>query len=238
MVDRSRTLFKSSQARMVKCSGTRPCTSCAKRGRRCLYETQYTGGRPPTPPGSTPNENAMGMAVVPTPVSVVGLNGPTDNQEPSVQGDTITRTQSRSSPELDSAEVHGQYVDTTSGLSFLHRARNRLSSHPRLSGADQQECNLLQPLIAAGDRPIVGLSLGLLGEPTLLSGSYLQLINIKTPSSCWTSISMSVLPHTSLCIDRVSNRGMRLWLQLRLQAGCCRTALVTPDWQLYSLSLP
>lgn len=117
------------------------------------------------------------MAVVPTPVSVVGLNGPRDDEEPSVQDDTITRTQSRSSPELDSAEVHGQYVDTTSGLSFLHRARNRLSSHPRLSGADQQECNLLQPLIAAGDRPIIGLSLGLPGDPTLLSGSYFQLLN-------------------------------------------------------------
>lgn len=166
-----------SQARKVKCSGTRPCTSCAKRGRRCLYETQYMRGRPPTPPGSTPSDNALGMTIAATPISAIGFTGPTDNQEPSVQDESLTRTQSRSSPELDSAEVHGQYVDTTSGLSFLHRARNRLSSHHRLGGADQQEGNMLQPLIAAGDRPIIGISLSVSDEPAPLSGSYFELLN-------------------------------------------------------------
>lgn len=117
------------------------------------------------------------MAIAPTPLSAIELTGPTVTQEPSVQDDPLTRTQSRSSPELDSAEVHGQYVDTTSGLSFLHRARNRLSSHHRLAGADQQEPNVLQPLIAAGDRPIIGLSLGGSGEPALLSGTCFQLLN-------------------------------------------------------------
>lgn len=134
-------------------------------------------GRPPTPPGSTPNDNALAMAVAPTPVSATGLAGPADTREPSVQDDTLTRTQSRSSPELDSAEVHGQYVDTTSGLSFLHRARNRLSSNYRLAGADHQESNMLQPLIAAGDRPIISLSLGLSSESALLSGSCFQLLD-------------------------------------------------------------
>lgn len=117
------------------------------------------------------------MAVAPTPVSATGFAGPIDTREPSVQDDTLTGTQSRSSPELESAEVHGQYVDTTSGLSFLHRARNRLSSHHRLVGADHQGSNALQPLIAAGDRPIIGLSLSLSGEPALLSGSSFQLLD-------------------------------------------------------------
>lgn len=134
-------------------------------------------GRPPTPPGSTPSDNTLGMAVAPTPISDIEFSGSTDAQEQSVQDDTLTRTQSRSSPELDSAEVHGQYVDTTSGLSFLHRARNRLSSHQRLGGSDQQEPKVLQPLIAAGDRPIIGLSLGLPGESAFLSGSCSQLLN-------------------------------------------------------------
>lgn len=134
-------------------------------------------GRPPTPPGSTPSDNALRMAIAPTPTSAIGCTGSTDAQEQSVQDDTLTRTQSRSSPELDSAEVHGQYVDTTSGLSFLHRARNRLSSNHRLGGSDQQESNILQPLIAAGDRPITGISLGVPGESAFLSGACFQLLN-------------------------------------------------------------
>lgn len=119
------------------------------------------------------------MAVAPTPVSATGFAGPIDTREPSVQDDTLTGTQSRSSPELESAEVHGQYVDTTSGLSFLHRARNRLSSHHRLVGADHQGSNALQPLIAAGDRPIIGLGLSMSGEPALLSGSSFQLLDLR-----------------------------------------------------------
>lgn len=166
-----------SQARKVKCSGTRPCTSCAKRGRRCLYETLYTRGRPPTPPGSTPRDSALGVAIAPTPVSATGLTGSSDNREQYVQDDTLTRTQSRSSPELDSADVHGQYVDTTSGLSFLHRARNRLSSQHRPAGADNQECNVLQPLIAAGDRPILGFGPGVSTESARVTGPSSQLPN-------------------------------------------------------------
>lgn len=168
------------QAKKIKCSGTRPCRSCAKRGRQCLFDSQYTRGRPPTPPCSTPIDNAVDMPVVivPTPVSAIGASAPTDNRESPAQDDPLTRTQSRSSPELDSAEVHGQYVDTTSGLSFLHRARNRLSSHHKVGEADQQECNTtLQPLIAAGDRPIIGLGPGVSGEPTLLSGSCFQILH-------------------------------------------------------------
>ncbi|KAK7703195.1 hypothetical protein SLS64_009171 [Diaporthe eres] len=36
---------------------------------------------------------------------------------------------------------------------------------------------MLQPLIAAGDRPIIGLSLSVSGEPAMLSGSYFELLN-------------------------------------------------------------
>lgn len=44
-------------------------------------------------------------------------------------------------------------------------------------GSADQDSNMLQPLIAAGDRPIIGLSLSLPGESVLLSGSSFQLLD-------------------------------------------------------------
>ncbi|OHE91839.1 fungal specific transcription factor domain-containing protein [Colletotrichum orchidophilum] len=70
---------------------------------------------------------------------------------------------SRASPEVEIAEIEGQYVDTTSSLTFLHRAWKRLSSQKsnthdvpgnRPSGAEQH-----QRLTRAGDRPFESESL-------------------------------------------------------------------------------
>ena len=74
---------------------------------------------------------------------------------------------SRSSPELDSAEINGEYIDRTSGLSFLQRARSRLKNR---SGplADQVERSR-QPLTAAGDKPLLGVSSdGMTVNPVIL----------------------------------------------------------------------
>lgn len=38
------------KSKKTKCSGTRPCGSCVKRGITCHYDAKYSRGRPPTPP--------------------------------------------------------------------------------------------------------------------------------------------------------------------------------------------
>ncbi|OLN81068.1 Activator of stress genes protein 1 [Colletotrichum chlorophyti] len=68
----------------------------------------------------------------------------------------------RASPEVEIAEIEGQYVDTTSSLTFLHRAWKRLStqgSHddavphiPNSAGQDQH-------LTRAGDKPFASQSI-------------------------------------------------------------------------------
>ncbi|KAK1659095.1 fungal-specific transcription factor domain-containing protein [Colletotrichum godetiae] len=70
---------------------------------------------------------------------------------------------SRASPEVEIAEIEGQYVDTTSSLTFLHRAWKRLSSQKSNttdvpgnvpSGTEQH-----QRLTRAGDKPFDSQSL-------------------------------------------------------------------------------
>lgn len=56
---------------------------------------------------------------------------------------------SRASPELESSEIGGQYIDPTSNLTFLHRAWKRLSAQGRSTSTSDP----LQPITAAGDRP-------------------------------------------------------------------------------------
>lgn len=61
---------------------------------------------------------------------------------------------SRASPDLDVAEIEGQYFDTTSGLIFLHRAYKKLSTQrndiaPHIPNASEDN----QRLVTVGDRP-------------------------------------------------------------------------------------
>ena len=64
---------------------------------------------------------------------------------------------SRNSPELHSTDIQGQYVDPTSGLSFLERARDRFSSRRTPSNHTQDEdwSYRQQPILQAGDKPLV-----------------------------------------------------------------------------------
>ncbi|SPO07336.1 related to C6 transcription factor [Cephalotrichum gorgonifer] len=60
---------------------------------------------------------------------------------------------SRASPDVDVAEIEGQYFDTTSGLAFLHRACKKLSTQrsdiiPHTPSASEKR----QPLMTVGDR--------------------------------------------------------------------------------------
>ena len=136
------------KARKAKCSGTQPCETCAKRGLSCLYEARYLRGRPPTPElsgaarpsitmstllsfssrqsaepeQSTENEQQLGIPSCQSHELAQGLAVATTLQHPAI----VEEVPSRGSPEL---EVAGQYSDSTSGLSFLHRCWQRVSSN-------------------------------------------------------------------------------------------------------------
>ncbi|EXF85931.1 fungal specific transcription factor domain-containing protein [Colletotrichum fioriniae PJ7] len=64
---------------------------------------------------------------------------------------------SRASPEVEIAEIEGQYVDTTSSLTFLHRAWKRLSSQRSnttdVPGNAPSDAEQHQRLTRAGDKP-------------------------------------------------------------------------------------
>ncbi|KAM5355168.1 hypothetical protein ACJ41O_001814 [Fusarium nematophilum] len=156
--------------RKIRCTGTLPCSRCTKMGLSCLYESSYFRGRPPTPPPSGPGPVTLevhqdgastswtrvsGSVYHTTPATSFGLNplgefgnGQVDSQDPA----------SRASPELEMAEIQGQVLDPTSGLSFLHRAWKRLSNHHQNTVfSDEPQGDAViedQPLLLAGDRPL------------------------------------------------------------------------------------
>lgn len=145
-------LCKSKKAR---CSGSKPCAKCSARGLECTYESQYLRGRPPTPPSSTIE---VGTRIQEQQEQDEAANA----SRRSPAGDAYEQhpvSLSRSSPELEAAEINGQYVDRTSGLSFLERARSRLKQRhsSRIEGFHQ-------PLTAAGDKPLLDSTLD--GSPT------------------------------------------------------------------------
>lgn len=106
-------------------------------------------GRPPTPPLST-----LAPDISP------GLPPEAHLQSQSYEADYAPRNaglSSRNSPELHSTDIQGQYVDPTSGLSFLERARDRFSSRrtPSEHAQDEDWSYRQQPVLQAGDKPIV-----------------------------------------------------------------------------------
>ncbi|KAH0287883.1 hypothetical protein M436DRAFT_44529 [Aureobasidium namibiae CBS 147.97] len=133
----------------ARCAGTKPCPACVKRGAVCSYDSQYMRGRPPTPPLST-----LAPGVSP------GL--PSEGHLPVQPYDADfapgnVGLSSRNSPELHSTDIQGQYVDPTSGLSFLERARDRFSSRrpPSDHAQDEEWSYRQQPVLQAGDKPLV-----------------------------------------------------------------------------------
>jgi hypothetical protein len=131
----------------------KPCATCAEKSIECSYESQYLRGRPPTPPSSTPEASNHGdqtsnEAGPPVP-STSDSNDNNKTQPPSL-------THQRSSPEPGTSDIHGQYVDPTSGLSFLQRAQSRLGRQ-NLDGSSSLSEWWNQPLTAAGDKPLVSM---------------------------------------------------------------------------------
>jgi hypothetical protein len=143
-----------------KCNGLRPCDACVKKGLKCTYNAKYSRGRPPTPP---PGEVRAVVGIV----EQNDMHGTTAEQQVApMNALQIDRNPSRGSPELDMAEIEGQYFEPTSGLTFLHRAWKRLSSQrartvPDLLNGDEKS----QPLMAAGDRSFDDASQGPVSLP-------------------------------------------------------------------------
>ncbi|KAI9166564.1 Activator of stress protein [Paramyrothecium foliicola] len=142
------------KSRKAKCSGTQPCDKCVVRGRSCMYDAKYTRGRPPTPPSRMDSDgNTAAFLPRSQPVRVPENDAFIADIEP-LQNQESTGP-SRESPELGIAEIQGQVFDSTSGLSFLHRAWKRLSTQNANAVTDEPKISAeTQPVTMAGDNPL------------------------------------------------------------------------------------
>lgn len=135
------------KSKKSKCSGDQPCVTCRRRGRICRYNAVYSRGKA-TPPRRVEQEglpNSPSLVHLRSqsadgPSGVVSeISGALENQLPHDEALAMLQSISeelneqrvqnvpsgRASPGL---EVAGQFLDPTSGLSFLHRAWRRISN--------------------------------------------------------------------------------------------------------------
>ncbi|KAJ6279044.1 fungal-specific transcription factor domain-containing protein, partial [Bipolaris maydis] len=144
------------KARKSKCSGGQPCDSCTRRRLPCQYEATYTRGKratldaPDPAAGPSPRGN-MPQRSTPQPRHQAAVIMP-DARLAVAQSTNDAEPPSRASPGL---EVAGQYSDTTSGLSFLHRAWRRISNKEgaQLVNGQLGIAEDSQLLMSAGDKP-------------------------------------------------------------------------------------
>lgn len=128
------------RSKKLRCSGTRPCTTCASRGQSCAFEALYLRGRPPTPPnaaidGTSPTTACMDSA--------------------RLFGHQPEAGSRLASPALvDAADVDGHYVGPTSGLSFLHRAQQRFA-HAAPEAVTEPQADGSARWTSSGDKPFV-----------------------------------------------------------------------------------
>ncbi|KAH7317105.1 fungal-specific transcription factor domain-containing protein [Stachybotrys elegans] len=121
------------KGKKLKCTGTIPCSTCTKKNLSCQYDAQYRRGKPPKP---------------------VSVNTERSTTQSSKDNPTKPSQTTRISPGLGTAEIQGQLVDSTSNLTFIHRAWKKLALQsqkhlPNLHADSEQT----QPLMQAGDRP-------------------------------------------------------------------------------------
>lgn len=142
------------KAKKAKCSGTKPCDICTRRGAVCSYDALYLRGKPPTPPASaTPGPSAPPDQRGPR----RGDSKPHHAASPASTVPLAPRPAFRNSSEPGTADIHGQYVDPASALSFLHRARRRFSQGEHHSHTDLVKQEWLHQHVAqAGDKPLLG----------------------------------------------------------------------------------
>ncbi|KAI6403827.1 hypothetical protein MCOR23_003362 [Pyricularia oryzae] len=169
------------KTRKAKCSGTQPCDKCIQRGRPCQYDAKYSRGRPPTPPQSSTLSTSAPVVdpASPRPTSEFEIRQPRvhPGSHPGTNAGSVPA--SRASPEHAMAEIQGQVFDTTSGVTFLHRASRRLArqrgpaaslplnDHPSHAVPPDSR----QPVMSAGDLPLpqLGTRRGIDPDPQLLA---------------------------------------------------------------------
>ncbi|KAJ5599070.1 hypothetical protein N7450_000137 [Penicillium hetheringtonii] len=137
----------------IRCNGTRPCQTCAKRRLDCAYDAKYGRGRPPTPPFSTPSQapviDVPRTSVVPNGANEVHMRSMSFSREHSQYLHNDAPPQVSQEPEIDD-----QYFDPTSGLNFLHRAWKKLSTQKGDDASySSNETERSQLVTSAGDRP-------------------------------------------------------------------------------------
>lgn len=139
----------------LRCTGTLPCNSCNRAGRKCEYNADYNRGKLPTVPISQPpaapesNDQqpqqltfageSAGSPPLPQPPLAQSLNVPPSNP----RGNNGS---SRASPEPHQTDLEGHYVGPSSGVSFLSRAQRKLYNHLSLP--------LNTPIFTFGDAPL------------------------------------------------------------------------------------
>ncbi|EUC46478.1 hypothetical protein COCMIDRAFT_48551, partial [Bipolaris oryzae ATCC 44560] len=144
------------KARKSKYSGGQPCESCTRRRVHCQYEAIYTRGKraalrapdPATGPSLPVNTRQRSTPRPPHEITATMTNPALAVAQSANDADPP----SRASPGL---EVAGQYSDTTSGLSFLHRAWRRISNKEgtQLINGQLGLAEDSQLLMSAGDKP-------------------------------------------------------------------------------------
>jgi hypothetical protein len=155
------------KARKSKCSGDQPCETCIRRGLTCQYEAAYSRGkvvspRPVHPPAGSP-QYPTSAPVYPHAILSVAQSSVASAMTAGLANHPVgddMEPPSRASPGL--LEVAGQYSDSTSGLSFLHRAWRRISNKESSQVVNRvQVVNGLgstedrQLLKSAGDKPFL-----------------------------------------------------------------------------------
>lgn len=162
-ISRSCDICKSKRAR---CTGTISCDCYMLRNLTCMYEAKYSRGRPPTPTPAThhallSSPAAEGVSAVQSPAREPDI--PPQISIPAQHTERLrttpiptTPTTARGPPELEVAVIGGQYFESTSTLTFLHRAYKLLSTQH--NGAGLHDCNNEEsgePLISAGYKPFL-----------------------------------------------------------------------------------
>ncbi|KAL4897080.1 fungal-specific transcription factor domain-containing protein [Aspergillus ambiguus] len=151
------------KVKKIRCSGTLPCDICSRRGLPCSYASKYARGRAPTPPfrdgnsltasrhegqhgGRRSSKSTAENASLRSGGALQHYSSP--NREEPDRAESIAL--SRASPDL---VIEGQYLDSTSGLSFLHRALAKLVREKQMSFYESSEGEKNQLLTSAGDIP-------------------------------------------------------------------------------------
>ncbi|EMC93251.1 hypothetical protein BAUCODRAFT_141759 [Baudoinia panamericana UAMH 10762] len=183
------------KTKRIRCNGEKPCSCCIRKGTVCSYEAKYARGKPPMPQqptavsiylddgesvnGAQAQLNAHSRTRNPSTVErTTSADVRIDTDRLTYNYDALEHRSSRASPETEPAEIEGQYFDSKSGLTFLHRAWKRLAANGCPSDVSITDSVVnRQPLVMAGDSPFVSL------DPSPTHESRLVQIMLETSTA-------------------------------------------------------